>query len=139
MLSIGTADAGCGTFLAMRLHHYLPAALLLIAGCPGIGERTLADAYHIDFTPTWTSHVREILDHHCVTCHRIPPAEGATDDFRLDRYDAEDDPADTPGAFETAARIRARAVLQRSMPPDGRVPERELAILDAWVRAGAPR
>lgn len=89
-------------------------------------------------TPTWNGAIAALLAERCVSCHGSPPREGASDAFRLDVYDATES-GGTPGAFETAARIRTRVVLQRSMPPVGALPATEIAAIDAWVRAGAPR
>lgn len=87
--------------------------------------------------PTYCKEVKPILDRTCGGCHGSPPSGGAPGTFRLDTYA---DAGGVQGAGAKALRIKARAVVQQSMPPVGApapTPE-ELGLLAAWVDAGAP-
>lgn len=91
-----------------------------------------------DGDATWTNGIGTILVEHCGSCHGSPSRAGAPSTFRLDVYDAQDG-GGVPGAKETASRVRARVVLQGTMPPDGNLDAAETDAIDRWVRAGAPR
>ncbi len=85
----------------------------------------------------YTKDVAPILEKHCVQCHR----EGEVGPFALDRYDA----------VKKHARQVALAVRTRYMPPwkpvapgvafqrERRMTLAEIAIVDAWVKAGSPK
>jgi hypothetical protein len=75
----------------------------------------------------------------CGACHSSPPTGTAPATFRLDKYSASDGTDGVQGAFEQAARIRARVVLQLTMPPDAPLPRGERDLVEEWVAAGAPR
>lgn len=115
------------------------AALVLLQACSDLGDSTVPPIVAPEDPPTWEADVRAILEEHCVSCHGNPPTEGAPLTFRLDKYDANEGGDGVPGAFEQATRVRARTVLQRTMPPGGGVPLTQRNLVDAWVRAGAPR
>jgi uncharacterized membrane protein len=112
---------------------------LALAACSDFGEPVSSGNPGPVEPPTWVGQVRGILAEHCVPCHGSPPVQNAPATFRLDKYDASDGADAVQGAFEQAARIRARTVLQRTMPPGGGVPAEQRNAIDAWVIAGAPR
>jgi uncharacterized membrane protein len=91
--------------------------------------------------PTWDGAVEAVLTAHCTSCHTSPPTNQAPDTFRLDKYELSDGGDGLLGAREMAGRIRARAVLQGTMPPPpaAAIPPSDQDILAAWVQGGAPR
>lgn len=106
----------------------LVAALALLSGCPGFGDKTLAELEGIGDTPvTYNADIRPILEARCVTCHSDPPRFGAPN--ALTTYA-------TASAF--AQRIFVRVVQEGTMPPGGGVPESEQALIEVWVQSGAP-
>lgn len=78
--------------------------------------------------------VKPILSTYCSGCHGATPAAGAPAGFRLDVFGT----AGVKGAHDMAARIKARAVDARTMPPSSPLPAEQLALLSAWIAAGAP-
>lgn len=90
-------------------------------------------------TPTWFADVQPILTANCARCHGATPETAQIADFRLDRYVRDD--ANTLDAYDYRDSIVARAVALQApvMPPRGELSDRQRAILDAWVLAGAPK
>jgi uncharacterized membrane protein len=125
------------------------AGLILLVGCPGFGDKTLAELSGITpdqmgDAPTWENSIKMILEERCGYCHLNPQANGAPSGFVFTKYDATDggDPMEQ-GAFEKVDRILARAVTQSTMPPSGAMNgpllEAERVMIQQWADAGAPR
>lgn len=89
--------------------------------------------------PTWFADVQPILNANCARCHGATPETDQIAAFRLDRYVKDD--ASTLDAYDYRDSIVARAVALQTpvMPPRGELSDRQRAILDAWVLAGAPK
>ncbi len=87
--------------------------------------------------PFYCDDIKPILDTYCSSCHGSPPAGGAPATFRLDVFETV---GSTPGAGAKAARVKARAVDSKTMPPPSspQPTSAELALLSAWAQAGAP-
>lgn len=107
---------------------YPPAPLDTDAGTPDAGP-----------VPTWCKDVQPILAASCVSsCHGATTTGSGRSDFRLDLYAKE---GSVLGAKDMAARIKARAVDQQTMPPPGNpapsASERD--ILNRWVAGGTPQ
>jgi hypothetical protein len=88
--------------------------------------------------PTWCQDIKPILAATCVSsCHGATTSGSGRTDFRLDTYDQS---GGVLGARDMAARIKARAVEQQTMPPSGNpapsAAERDL--LSRWVAGGTP-
>lgn len=105
----------------------LVAAALILAGCPGFGDKTLAELEGIDGVPTWHADVQPIIASYCQTCHRDPPIAGAP--YALLTLEQVRSHAD---------RIRVRSVQIGDMPPGGGLPDAEKATLEAWISGGMP-
>lgn len=90
-------------------------------------------------TPTWFADVQPILAANCARCHGATPETAQIAAFRLDRYVKDD--ASTLDAYDYRDSIVASAVALQApvMPPRGELSDRQRAILDAWVVAGAPK
>lgn len=111
------------------LRWLLPlTALSGLTACPGFGDKSLAELSGVESaTTTYLNGARAALEANCTRCHGDPLTGGAP--FPLDTYER---------ASAKADRIRARAVLAKTMPPGGGVPDDDLALLDDWVQSGAP-
>ncbi len=94
--------------------------------------------------PDFVSEVQPILERNCVRCHNADKTKGGlrmdTHELIMEGGDTEDAivPGD-PAASEMLVRIHLRPIDEGVMPDEGRALEfSEVAILDAWVKAGAP-
>jgi hypothetical protein len=88
--------------------------------------------------PTWCQDIQPLLAASCVSsCHGATTSGSKRTDFRLDTYAQA---GGVLGARDMAARIKARAVDQQTMPPSGNpapsAAERDL--LSRWVAGGTP-
>src|SRR6266542_687641 len=88
--------------------------------------------------------VRPLLSHNCYQCHSTK-AKKQRGGLQLDSRSAvqkggESGPAIVPGKPEESLLIRAvRHQDERvQMPPKGKLPDRDIAVLVEWVRRGAP-
>jgi uncharacterized membrane protein len=115
-------------------------AAAAVGGCTDSGNGTGSPIAPGE-VPTWDGAVQAVLAQHCVSCHASPPTNNAPGTFRLDKYGLDDGGDGLLGAREMAGRIRARAVVQRTMPPPPTpsIPQDDQDILEAWVQGGAPR
>lgn len=103
-------------------------ALFALSGCPGFGDKTLAELEGISEGVTYHADIRPIVEQHCFPCHNDPPGFGAPN--ALATYDQ---------ASAFARRIEVRAVQEGTMPPGGgTMSDQEKALISAWVAAGAP-
>ncbi len=70
--------------------------------------------------PSWSEHVRPIVNANCLRCHSSPSIGGAPTDFRLDVYEdtRKLDGRVIRGAATMAPFVAARAGVQGTMPPD---------------------
>lgn len=110
-------------------------AILPLSGCGGLGDDKSEGP-----PPTWVGEVQPLVQANCAPCHTVPPQNGAPNAFRLDRYNRAEAGDTLDGAFEMRERIRARAVIEGSMPFGGpSLPEEQRTILRRWIDAGAPR
>ena len=100
---------------------------LSLPGCPGFGDKTLAELEGITEVPTYEADIKPILATYCTGCHADPPAAGAPQP--LITYDQ---------AVADAERIRVRSVQLGDMPPGGGMADNDRALLEAWVLNGAP-
>ena len=103
-------------------------ATLALTGCPGFGDKTLAELSDLQDEITYEAHIKPILAAKCTTCHSDPPVAGAPNAFVT---------------YETAKaagdRIRVRAVIEKNMPLGAPLPDDEIALIDTWVQSGMPR
>lgn len=124
---------------AIPRRAFSPVSLLglLLSGVALAGPHAAAQAPSAESGVTWSRDIAPLFQRHCQTCHRpgqIAPMSLLTwEDVR------------------PRARSVARAVADRSMPPwhadpsvgrwknDPSLSEAEIALVTAWVEAGAPR
>lgn len=111
------------------LRAALAATLIVgVTGCPGFGDKTLAELEGIDDAVTYEGEIAALLEQRCTVCHRDPPIAGAPNSL-----------ATYEDAVTWAARIKARVVDEGTMPPGAPLPDSERALLAAWISAGTPR
>jgi hypothetical protein len=91
---------------------------------------------------SWCGDVKALFLRSCVgTCHNDNPVyPNAPKEFRLDAYTP---PAAFPGVKDKLPRIKARLIDTRDMPPISEIiafpfSNAERAMVDTWIRAGAP-
>jgi cytochrome c553 len=82
--------------------------------------------------------VANVIIDNCSSCHGAPPSNGAP--MRMLTYEdlTAASPHDLTRSVAQAAIDRMRNA-KTPMPPTGALPESDIAILEAWVRAGTPR
>jgi hypothetical protein len=90
----------------------------------------------------WCS-VKAIIDKNCIGCHTTPPAGGAP--FPLLTYADVTAPHPSKPGLKIYERIGVRVHADEAMaeglgvmPPGKPLPAADLAVIDAWVNAGAP-
>ena len=93
--------------------------------------------------PDFVADIQPILERNCVRCHNDEKTKGG---LRMDTYEEIMKGGDTedaivpgnPKASELLVRIHLRPIDEGVMPDEGRALESpEVALLDAWVKAGA--
>ncbi len=117
----------------MRISLFVAAAFFTIATPLHAAEPVDNDYFE--------KKVRPILATNCVTCHGAKKQKGG---FRLDARAAfvkggDNGPAIVAG--DTAKSLLVQAINYRGdiqMPPKGKLSDKEIAILTAWVKGGAP-
>jgi len=81
--------------------------------------------------------VQDVIDRHCTSCHDAMPRFGAP--MSLYDVDAWRVPTPTDPTQTVAQRAALRLVDEaRPMPATGQLPPDDLAVLQAWIDAGAP-
>ena len=111
------------------------AAVLLCAGSALASDADEA-AQHRFFE----AKVRPLLAERCFACHGEEKQEG---DLRLDARGhllagGWSGPAVTPGDVAGSVLLEAVRYETYEMPPTGKLPAEEIAVLEEWVRLGAP-
>ena len=93
-------------------------------------------------TARFRDQVRPLLDSKCVSCHGPDKQKGG---LRLDSRAAalkggEHGPAFVPGDVAKSLLLQAvrHATKDLAMPPKEKLPPKDIATLEAWVKAGAP-
>ena len=111
------------------------------AAAAGGAQRAAPDARQLEF---FEKSVRPVLAERCFGCHSSrlkAPMGGLALDTRAGRSKgAAAGPAVTPADPDASPLLRAvrYADPRLQMPPTGKLPEREIAVLAEWVRMGAP-
>jgi cytochrome c553 len=90
------------------------------------------------------SKIRPLLITHCYGCHS-KSANASKGGLRLDTRDAtlrggKSGPAVVPGDLDSSLLVRAVRYhdVDFQMPPDGKISDDEIALLERWVEMGAP-
>ena len=141
----------CAFFVALAALAFFVAAcsssaadpLFVAPGSPGAPSDSLDGGAADGAAPAVTStglpcDVARVLQARCQKCHAATPAFGAP--MPLVTYDDTQRPAKTNPAEPVWQRMKARLHDAASpMPPDGPLAAADLAALDAWLAAGAPK
>ena len=120
-------------FLLMKcLHRWLPTALLMLS--PAQGGEDVA---------FFESRVQPLLQEHCYECHSHEKKikGGLALDLKAGWQQGGDHgPAIVPGDLMRSHLIQAvrYADPEREMPPKGKLPPDDIAVLEKWVAMGAP-
>ncbi len=115
-------------------------ALLFVSQLLTMSPIHFAHADEAEVLKQFEQHVRPLLERRCLKCHGDKKQEGG---LRLDSWGAvlaggESGPAIVSGEPDESVLIEAVNYASLEMPPDGRLTDREIAALTAWVAAGAP-
>jgi len=96
-------------------------------------------AEHLEF---FEKEVRPLLVKHCYECHSAQASEvkgGLALDTRAGWMEGGDSgPAIIPGNLDDSPLIQAVRYETFEMPPQGKLPAEQIAILEKWVKLGAP-
>jgi hypothetical protein len=126
-----------------RLASVLLVIFAFVIGSLGIGIDSVAaqEPSKSDLEVFFESKVRPLLIDRCVECHGADDQSGL---LRLDRKPALDrsvgsGPVVAPGQPDASLLIRAIRYDDSAtqMPPDGKLSEEEIAVLEKWVSEGA--
>jgi hypothetical protein len=99
---------------------------MLAAGC---AEPEVPD------NPTYTEHIKPILDGNCIRCHGSPPIGGAPDYLRLDVWEVEGGLVDGVGESEAtgnAAYLISAYTFDGTMPPNYTLEAWQIETLQRW-------
>lgn len=121
------------------IHHMMIPAVVVgsMAIAPGLSHASEPGPE----TPAYfETYVRPILAENCIKCHGESKHKGG---LRLDSSAAmlaggETGPAVVPSQVDESLLIQAIRYGELEMPPDKPLPEASVAVLTAWVAAGAP-
>ncbi|MCA9123790.1 MAG: PSD1 domain-containing protein [Planctomycetaceae bacterium] len=100
-----------------------------------------ADSANTEQLRFFESHVRPLLAQHCLECHRAESQKGM---LRLDSRAAmlkggeSGEAAIFPGKPDESTLISAVRYESLEMPPEGKLPEKDIAVLVKWIELGAP-
>ena len=119
----------------MTIKHVFGCLVCLVAA----GVADAADDAARSAAKFFESEVRPVLANRCFKCHNDKKQSGG---LRLDnigyiKAGGDSGPALEPGNSDDSLLIQAIRYDGFEMPPDGKLPEREIAILERWVKEGA--
>lgn len=115
---------------------FLTTILLFCSSLASANEAP--DAEQLKF---FEMHVRPLLTRHCLDCHGSENPKGR---LRLDsragmlKGGESEEPAIIPGRPDESLLISALRYESYEMPPKGKLPERDVAVLVEWIKRGAP-
>lgn len=118
--------------------RYFRSTALLVLGLLSAGPLFADDAQRAEF---FESKVRPLLVEHCYECHSAESEElkgGLAVDTKAGWVVGGDSgPAIVPGKPDESPLIDAVKYLTFEMPPQGKLSDAEIEILETWVRTGA--
>jgi len=124
---------------AFLQRKFLAIALLLASVlCVSADAADQQSAENLKF---FEAHVRPLLAQRCLECHSAESQKGK---LRLDSRAAmlkggeSEDPAIVPGKPDQSPLISAVRYESYEMPPQGQLPEKDIAVLEKWIEMGAP-
>ncbi|NQV23523.1 MAG: DUF1553 domain-containing protein [Rhodopirellula sp.] len=125
----------------MTYRNFLILGLLALPLPTLPGTARADDARKVAQIKFFEMHVRPLLARHCLECHSAESQKGK---LRLDSRAAilkggeSEEPAIVPGKPEESPLIDAVRYESYEMPPKGKLPEKDIAILVKWIELGAP-
>ncbi len=127
--------------MTVRCYCLWVASLLALPGAVEAqsGDETATET-SLEQVKYFEAHVRPVLIERCLKCHGADKQEGK---FRLDSRESllaggESGPAIVPGKPDESLLVEAINRVSLEMPPDGKLPDHEIAALSKWVEFGAP-
>ena len=127
-----SAAAPC--FIMVLVCSCAPAIVLAQPIVPPVADVSSED---VEF---FEKQIRPLLATHCVECHGPDKQSGG---LRLDRHASvlhggETGPAITPGQPDESLLLAAVNYESYEMPPAGKLPPEQIALLTDWISRGAP-
>ena len=113
--------------------------IILVMVCWSAAEAN--DVSRTDHLKFFETHVRPLLAQHCLECHSAESQKGM---LRLDSRVAmlkggeSEEAAIVPGKPDESVLISAVRHESFEMPPKGKLPEKDIALLVKWIELGAP-
>tara|TARA_R110002072_G_scaffold13481_2_gene56918 strand:+ start:138051 stop:141269 length:3219 start_codon:yes stop_codon:yes gene_type:complete len=111
---------------------------LLLTSSSVVAANDSPDTEHVKF---FEMHVRPLLARHCLECHSAGKQKGM---LRLDSRAAmitggeSEESAIVPGKPDESLLISAVRYESYEMPPKGKLPAKDIAVLVKWIELGAP-
>lgn len=115
---------------------FLASVVVAFSACAAV-----ADSAETEQLKFFEMHVRPLLARHCLECHSGESQKGM---LRLDSRAAmlkggeSEESAIVPGKPDESALISAVRYESFEMPPEGKLPEKDIAVLVKWIELGAP-
>lgn len=111
-----------------RFAYLFTVLFLMIAGCNYAsrkGQDAVAPDTPIEATGVdWNSVNQKVFIPYCVSCH------GTSGGVSVESYEA---------VKQNLSRVQSEALVDKSMPPSGPLPQDVQNLLEAWIVSGAPR
>ncbi|MBL8810727.1 MAG: DUF1549 domain-containing protein [Planctomycetaceae bacterium] len=122
------------------LFPVLAAIAVLTFGRLAADDRTQKPQPSAEDVKFFELHIRPLLAEHCYSCHSDEKQKGQ---LRVDSpasllTGGESGPAIVEGKPEESLLIQAVRYESFEMPPNGKLPEESIRLLEEWVRRGAP-
>ena len=131
-------------FFGMAMNRFALKAVILLIGIAPVANRNFATAS--DFSPEqiefFEKEIRPLLVEHCYQCHS-GGSEKLQAELRVDFRDAllkggDSGPVIVPGNADESLLIHSVRYESYEMPPKGKLPDADIALLEKWVNDGAP-
>lgn len=126
----------------MTTSRFAITAVCISLPCLLLSARTLAAAEMSEADRHFTDKVKPLLDSRCVSCHGPEKQKGH---LRLDSREAalkggDVGPSVVPGIPRESLLLQAvmRAHADLVMPPKDKLSDQDVAVLDRWIKDGAP-
>ena len=123
------------------MNSRLPILLTLVLGAFSIGAKTSA-ADEQETAKFFETEVRPLLANHCFECHGEKKQKGGlrADHIGYLKTGGDTGPALVPGEPEKSPMIEAVRYKNKDfqMPPKEKLSDTEIAVLEKWIKLGAP-
>lgn len=109
----------------------LSFVFLFFSGCSNDSESDLIDSQNENEFVNYNDNIQSVINNNCVSCHSSPPVNGAP--FSLTTYTQVKNRA---GSGVLLAAISRQTGEARAMPPEGRLPQATIDLVEQWIEDG---